>query len=207
MNTEGIEAFPLSWPSGWKRTSSHIYRESARFKTSFADARDELFRELDLMRATQIILSTNVPLRRDGIPYSGMRQPEDPGAAVYFTKTTQGKREQLVFACDRWKKVEDNIQAIRLSVNALRGLERWGASDMLSRAFTGFTALPAPSAGPTKREWWDVLCVLRTASDEAVVTARNFLARRYHPDAGTEPSAAKMAEVNAAFQEWERLKK
>jgi hypothetical protein len=194
-----IEAYPLCWPAGWKRLTDNIYRDRARFGTSLAKARDELFRELELMGASQIILSTNIPTRRDGLPYAGMAQPKDPGAAVYFVKGRGESKRQMVFACDRWQKVEDNVQAIRLSVAALRGLERWGASDMLERAFTGFTALPAPEE--LAEDWWRVLGVAPNASAAEIKAARNALARRFHPDNGSEPNAARMASVNRAYED------
>jgi hypothetical protein len=128
-------AYPLQWPTGKKRTS---YRESSRFRSSFAVARDELINELKMLGAKQVVISTNVPLRQDGLPYANFRQPADPGVAVYF----QYKNNSMCFACDRWQKIDDNIQAIRHTINALRGIARWGTGDILTAALTGFTALP-----------------------------------------------------------------
>lgn len=74
-------AYPLSWPLGKPRTG---YRTAASFKTSLADARDGLLLELARMSANEVVLSTNMELRRDGLPYAQRRQPLDPGVAVYF---------------------------------------------------------------------------------------------------------------------------
>lgn len=194
----GIEAYPLCWPPGWRRITNNLYRSRARFDTSLSRARDGLFDELELMGAESIVLSTNIPLRRDGLPYAGMAQPKDPGAAVYFMKGPYGKKRQYVLACDRWEKVEDNIQALRLSVAAMRGLERWGASEVLERAFTGFAALPAPAA---PKDWWEILGLTSVASAAQIKAARNALARDFHPDSGNRPSSEKMAEVNRAYEE------
>jgi hypothetical protein len=49
----------------------------------------------------------------------------------------------MCFACDRWDSVADNVQAIRKTIEALRGIERWGTGDMVQRAFAGFVALPS----------------------------------------------------------------
>jgi len=195
MSKEIAEAYPLCWPTGWKKISDNIYRDRARFETSLTKARDELLHELSLMRAEKVILSTNIPLRRDGLPYAGMSQPKDPGAAVYFMKGPYGKKKQYVLACDRWQKVEDNIQAIRLSVAAIRGLERWGASEVLERAFTGFAALPAPEA--ITKEWWDVLQVRRDSPLSAAESNYRSLARSAHPDNGG--SHERMSELNNAI--------
>src|SRR5438045_3368924 len=87
------EAFPLFWPDGRPRAAR---RERSAFKVAgFGRVRDELLNELKLLRASRVIISTNVPLRRDGLPLAGQPQPKDPGVAVYFTR---GGRK-LCFAC------------------------------------------------------------------------------------------------------------
>jgi len=198
-----MEAYPLTWPAGWKRLSSNVYRSRAAFKTSLTVARDELMNELKLIGASDIILSTNVALRRDGLPYAGMAQPSDPGVAVYFKTRRyanfQSIVESKVIACDKWNKVEDNIQAVRLTVNAMRGMARWGCSEVLDRVFTGFAALPPPVAA--KRAWHEVLSIRLDATPGEIQCARNILAKRFHPDSGSEPNSARMAEVNEAFAE------
>jgi hypothetical protein len=140
------------------------------------------------------VLSTNIPLRRDGLPYANHRQPDDKGVAVYFTY----KGRQMCFACDKWDKVEDNIQAVRKTIEALRGIARWGTGDMMERAFTGFQALPSPEMA-NKRQWWQVLGVDRAASAEAIKEAYRSKAKACHPDAGGDE--AMMAELNAAYSE------
>ena len=168
------EAYPLHWPAGWPRKSSNFWREDARFKTSFADARDELFREVGRMGGKHIVLSTNVELRRDGLPYASRKEPEDPGAAIYFLR----KGKPQAFACDRWRGVKNNIQALRKTLEAIRGIERWGASDMMERAFTGFEALPDQSGG----SWWTVLGVSPSATATEVESAYKAKRRATHPD-------------------------
>lgn len=194
---EPIEAFPLCWPAGRPRTPS-CRRESARFDTSFARARDNIVREIEMLTGTRrgfghraaIIISTDIPLRRDGLPLANQRKPDDVGVAVYFTY----KKQQRCFACDRWNAVEDNMQAIAKTIEALRGIARWGTGDMLDAAFTGFTALPAPNA---TRDWWEVLGVARTASLDDLRAAYRRAASAAHPDRGG--SNDQMARVNAAW--------
>src|SRR3546814_19053229 len=59
----------------------------------------------------------------------------------------------MTFACDRWDTVRDNVRAIGKTIEAIRGIERWGASDMMERAFSAFEALPAPGGGVTLSCW------------------------------------------------------
>lgn len=80
----GVEAYPLYWPEGWKRTRFPDY---SRFKTGFGAARKFLFEELGRMGATHIVLSTNIPLRNDGMPRANMAPGGgDHGVAVYFKR-------------------------------------------------------------------------------------------------------------------------
>jgi hypothetical protein len=181
------EAYPLYWPEGWARTRN---REHSKFKTGFGAARNLLFAELGRMGASKIILSTNIPLRNDGLPRANMKPDGgDSGVAVYF----QRKGKPMVFACDKYRESCDNIYAIAKTIDAMRGIERWGASDMMERAFSGFKAL----SSSTSREWWEVLGVNRDASMGDIDTAYRHLARTRHPDVPGGSHEA-MSELNTA---------
>lgn len=196
------EAYPLAWPPGRARTE-RWRRERAKFDVTFARARDNIVGEVSRLAGRypdpQIVISTNIALRRDGLPLAGQRQPEDPGVAVYFLY----KKRQMSFACDRWEKIEHNMQAIAKTIEALRGIARWGTGDMLEAAFTGFTALPPPSSGSSpapgaRRTWRDVFGTGVTNRDQLNAIYRR-LAAAHHPDRGGDP--AKMAELNVAREE------
>lgn len=193
------QRYPLYWPEGRPRLP-HYQRERARFETTFARARDEIIHQIGLMvgkyrfqiDAAKIILSTNVPLRQDGLPLAGKKAPEDPGVAVYFVY----KGKQVCFACDRWTTVEDNMQAIAKTIDALRGIARWGTGDMLEAAFRGFTALPSQT-----KNWRSVLgFAAGERPDAATIEARyRRLAMDAHPDRGG--STERMAQLNKARDE------
>lgn len=191
-----VEAYPLQWPTGRPRTHSY-QRERAKFDVSFARARDNIINEVKLLAGGRwgpdplTVISTNVALRRDGLPLASQRAPDDAGVAVYFVY----KKRQMSFACDRWDKIEHNMQAIAKTIEALRGIARWGTGDMLEAAFTGFTALPAPGA---VREWWEVLGVSRHASSDEILAAYRRLRSEHHPDKGG--NAARFNEVEQAYR-------
>ncbi len=191
-----IEAFPLSWPNGWPRTKQP---SRSRFDVSFTAARDGLMEQIRLLGGTLPVLSSDLELRRDGLPYAGQREPADKGVAVYF----MWKGQQRVFACDRWDRIKDNIRALEKTIEAVRGIERWGASEMLDRAFSGFTALPAPGERP-KRDWRDVLDLNadeRSRVSKAIIEGRyRKLAAERHPDRASGSHEA-MAELNRARDE------
>jgi len=133
-----MEAFPLEWPSGWKRTRDP---QRARFDTTFSEARDEAIHELELLGAENIIINSDKPVRRDGLPKAGRKEPKDTAMVAYFTLNHQ----QQCIPCDKWDRTQDNMQAIRKSVEAIRGVARWGADEFVDAAFSGFKALPEPA--------------------------------------------------------------
>jgi hypothetical protein len=169
-----IEAFPLSWPIGFERSAK---KQDSNFACTVAQARDGVLKQLRLLGGINPIISSNVPLKRDGQMYSNERPVDgDTGIAVYWT----WKNEQFVMACDKYYKLHENLRAIEKSIEALRGLERWGASDILARAFTGFKVLPA--GGTITENWWEVLDVKSTAKPEQIRDAYRRLSKVYHPD-------------------------
>ncbi len=177
-------AYPLYWPDGRPITPGHQRKTQTRFQTTFAAARDACRREIKLLGGSDVLISTNIPLKRDGVPYSvdwgkQMQDGRSPGVAVFFKRN--GK--ELVFACDSWNHVQDNMHAISLTIEALRGIARWGTGDMMEAAFRGFRALPAPgeSSGIC---WWKVLGVPVNSTRKQVADAFKILAHKNHPDHG-----------------------
>lgn len=131
------------------------------------------------MGARYPVLSTNVELRRDGLPYANQREPSDPGVAVYF----EWHGKQMTFACDRWDKVRDNVRAIGKTIEAIRSIERWGASDMMEHAFSAFEALPAPGSC-VSLSCWAVLDIPPGSPLADIERAYRAKAKDAHPDRG-----------------------
>lgn len=177
------EAYPLTWPAGRPRTS---YRETPRFKTLLGTAVRNVQVEAHRLGGTGLVISSNMPLRRDGFPSARGGYIGDTGVAAYFTL----KKKPMCFACDRWNTVEGNMQAIALTIGALRGIERWGSGQMVEQAFTGFIALPAPE------QPFQVLGISANATPDDVEAAYRRLAMEHHPDRGGD--ASQMARINAA---------
>jgi len=186
-----VEAYPLTWPAGWERTPSYR-RETGAFKMPLGRARDGLLAEIGRMGGRRIVMSSNMQLRRDGLPYAQQGAIDDKGIAVYFER----KGKPMCFACDRYTSLEANMRAIELTIAALRGITRWGASDMLERAFTGFTALPG--AGGSEH-WSDVLGLAATAGRDEIESAYRRLRSQHHPDRGGD--AEQFHRITKAYEE------
>lgn len=186
-----IEAYPLQWPLGWPRTKRP---QRSAFKTTLGRARDELHDELRLLGARHVVISSNAPLRKDGEFYASFKGVlDDPAVAVYFTLNGA----ERCIPCDKWDRLQDNVRALCLTVAALRGLDRWGAKEMVNAAFQGFQALPEGG----KAGWWTVLDVQPTAEAAEIETAYRRLAKQHHPDMGGN------ADTFHAVQEAYRLAK
>lgn len=202
MATEQAERYPLAWPLGWPRTAM---RSVARFgsrgdgiglkRMTVATALARLEGELDRLRCTDVVLSTNVRLRVSGIVHGdGKPDNGDPGVAVYF----RHKNKPIVLACDKWTTVPDNITAIAEHVRAIRGMDRYGVG-RLEQALAGYTRLL-----PGRRAWFEVLGLrtLPMMNDDGwkVVEDRyKLLALTLHPDKSTG-NTEKFAELSEAYQ-------
>lgn len=200
-----IAAHPLAWPEGWRRTPA-ASRGHAKFGKSTRNTGQTWSSKRDLTNAESIervlaelhrfgfgrddvVISMNLPVRLDGLPRSDARNPDDPGAAVYWQERTGARR---VIAIDQYLRVADNLAAIAATLDAMRAIERHGSAQILERAFTGFTALPGP------RNWREILGVDGKCDLAGARAAYRRLAGEHHPDR-PNGSHDKMSELNAAI--------
>lgn len=191
--------YPLAWPIGVPRRNRH-QRTRAKFGrggngTTMSAALHRLSGELRRFGARGVCISTNVPTRLDGLPYANTREPDDPGVAVYFVRDNKS----YCFPCDRWDRVADNLTAVALHLDAMRGMDRWGVGTS-DQAFAGYAALPPPAS-----DWRSVFGIHRStvASPEEkrkvleeVEQLYRERAKTMHPDQGGTHS--EMAKLNSA---------
>lgn len=186
MNRE--RDYPLKWPEGWPRTLATA-RRSAPYKTSLQAAVNDLLADLRRMRATDIVISSNV---RSSLIKQTESDLRDPGVAVYWLHKDGSPR---VMACDHWHRLRDNVRGVGLTIAALRQIERCGATGMLDRALDGFKALPA---APT---WREVLQLPRSGPVTAAQVTTQFraLAATHHPDRGGD--TVTFGQITQAYRE------
>jgi hypothetical protein len=209
------EAFPLVWPDSAPRTPYPIRPKFG--SRTYAECLKLVRKELKLLNAKSIVISTNLPLRNDGEPMASAQvRGGDHGAAVYWVRNEKRAGQWIdtpyVMPCDKWLRLDYNLYAIALSIKATRDLIRWGAVT-LEQAFAGFAALPAGDGTEVgvvdvpPRPWRDVLevpvdgWVLGAPKSAVRAFAKEQyrrLAAQHHPDRGGVATAA--AEINAAWE-------
>lgn len=140
------------------------------------------------------------------------QSPKDPGVAVYFKLRIPkpfpkpDAEMDIVFACDKWKTVQENITAVSKHIDAMRGQDRWGAYEM-ERAFSGYQALPEHAGQGSNNTWWADLG-FSSRPHQLDVCEENYrkLSQVHHPDRGGLKE--KMISINLAIQKArEELKK
>jgi hypothetical protein len=195
--SDAKKKYPLSWPDGWKRTAPSARKRGQFGRTvteqgaegaygrkaplSISVALDRIAAELRALDVGEddMLISTNIPTRLDGLPRSDRGEPGDPGVAVYWVH--ENRHECM--AIDIYDRVADNLGAVAATLNALRAIERHGGRQIQERTFRGFAALPETTSG---RSWRDVLNFHPTekVTREDVKERFTAIARKRHPDAG-----------------------
>lgn len=180
---------PLLWPDGWPRTKTP--QRNTSFQVGSVQTRAAIAKEARLLNATGLVVTSDMPLKRDGEPYADA-DPHDPGVAIYFRL---GDRD-FVMARDQWDSPWHNLRSLTLVIESIRTIERHGGQAMMDRAFTGFAQL---NSGP---DWRSILGVPSGAGIDEVKSRYRLLASAAHPDKGG--SSVEMAELNQAWEAAQR---
>jgi hypothetical protein len=172
---------PLRWPSGAPQTAKPV---SSRFaEHSLYDSSSELEAELRRFNVTDAVISADVALKRNGMPYANPPKGCELGAAVYFTRGG----DQQVLAIDRYDYLPDNVWALARTIAALRQIERDGGPEILSQALGAFKALPGPGSEIERSgTWWAEVLGLQPYNCfvEDIEAAFREKAKTAHPDHG-----------------------
>lgn len=198
---------PLTqWPGGRPRTMS---REDAKFRagggavsdgmggqrwavgqrTSLATTLKDLDRELSMIGARDVVVQIDITerqLRNDG----GLRMDASASSPpVVLTFTRRGA--PYVFACDHFKRWQDNLRAIALGLEGLRRLERFHIAQAGDQ-YRGWAALPASTTTALSTSAAADVLSRRTGRAAPAILADREVARqayreaasRAHPDVG-----------------------
>lgn len=181
---KAARAYPLQWPKNFPRTEKAKREPSNRFKNvTLSSALSGLQEEVRRLGGRDVVLSSNYTL--------GVSNPDDCGVVAYFTY----QDGQVAIPCDRWNKIEGNVRAIALTIEAMRGMERWGAKSMIKAMFSGFMAL-GDRTGPSH---WDILGLKPEPlpTEQQIMDVYRTLAKLAHPDkpGGSHEKFAQLGEA------------
>jgi len=190
--------YPIAWPPGRPRIAPgerldgryNPYTVAQAVETIEAEVK-RWQRRTQRTQLTSWELTTNLSARM-------RNEPDDPGAALWFTLATGDitrGQSLMVLACDRFKKLPQNIRAISLTMERLRLVDEVGAYSLVA-AVEGARALPPPrdAVAVPDRPWWEILGVAADSPLLVVEAAYRALARK----AGE--GSPKLVELNLAIQ-------
>ena len=198
---EHVTAYPLCWPAGWSRPKKTVQSRFGKWDKPITISLATYFtlEQLRMMgkKRDQVIISSDLKLRNDGLPYSTQRDPEDKGVSVWWMDGD----EQKVIALAPYNRIADNLYAIGKTLEAMRGISRWGGAEILTRTFSGFAALEHL---PDEKPWWEVLGCEENDPEETVVFRYKKVRSFCHPNNGG--TVEEFDEINKAFKKYKELK-
>ena len=161
---------PYTWIG--ERTPPGKKRQNPFPSSSWSRTLEKLQYELERVRATEIVIEadfTEDQIRLDGWPRAGA-SPRYSGVKISFNHPKAGRVEYATDSCRYW---EDNVRSIALTLEALRGVERWGVVHG-AQQYTGFRAIESGNNGSRRpAATWVAKLLYEVA--ETQVTARDIL--------------------------------
>ena len=123
-------------------------------------------------------------------------KPTSPGIVVYATHPRQG---DLRFACDTYQRWWHNVRAVAKTLEALRGIARWGAVRD-EQQFAGFRALP----GATTLTM-GVSAATKIIETESGTAAPNPVTAEWVREAGRRAKASTHPDVTKDRVRWDAV--
>lgn len=155
----------------WTYPSHEGRRRSAyTFRASWSSTLELLGSELEKLNASDAVIECFLrpgDIRMDGFPRGDAKVPVHPGVAVHFDSDVG----HLRYATDAYQTYQANIRAIALSLEALRAVDRYGATEGREQ-YRGFAALPPGTPMPAV----GASMTLDEAAELVVVQGRHWLA-------------------------------
>lgn len=186
----------LAWPVGFGKENGS--GGTGAFKVDLDQAEREMARTLEALGATSAYLSSDNPLGANGRPKGMFGKYEHSAVVLHFVR--QGK--ELTIPCDKFDSLRANVRALGLSVAAIYLMDRYGTSQLMDAALSGFAALPAGGmATPPPKPWYDVFGIPESAPAELVEAAYKVALKRSHPDKGG--SEQEFQQVQRAWESYQ----
>ena len=188
----------------WQNASSHA---TSQFTSTWTDTLDLLERELSALRASDLVIEVDV--RERDIRNDGLLRADAKASSPAVVLAFESKHGPMLYRCDRYRTTpwrnrmalwQHNVRAIALTLQALRAVDRYGATET-GQQYTGFKALPPGgiALGPAPMTVDEAAAFMaehadpdhqipgmaRTLTHGRMVEATyKTAAKRLHPDAG-----------------------
>ncbi|MBB3041186.1 molecular chaperone DnaJ [Nocardioides soli] len=155
----------------WFNTSR---RSRSQFTSTWADTLTLLEREIEHLKGRELVIEVDV--REQDIRLDGMLRASAVASDPAVVLAMESKHGPLLYRCDRYNALPyrrstergevapkvwmHNVRAIALTLEALRAVDRYGATET-GQQYAGFKALPAgraiPASHMTSDEAWSII--------------------------------------------------
>ncbi len=181
-------ALPNAWP-GRKRPADWKPKGRSPFKfKAWSRVEHELLEEIARVNGRDVTIALDIRnpghFRNDG----GIRADARPVTARVIVSFARPDGKKLVFPCDAYGDWQDNVWAIRLSLEALRSIDRYGVTQG-DQQYEGFAALPpGKPAGMTVERAREIVAKLADLEPQALTFPSVFTVAvqrarsKAHPD-------------------------
>lgn len=185
MNLRCINPLMRGWPEHQPQTE---HPKPSRFAdSSFSSELDDLSHQLRLLKANNASVYADLDVGRSGRFLVRWNRNDDNGVAVHWKVGD----ENFVLAIDRYATPAENLRAIVKTIEALRGIDRWGGDALVQQAFSAFQP-QLPLLVEPERSCWEILGIDPGATRVEIMAAFLERVKTAHPDHGGN---------DAAFQE------
>lgn len=176
----------------WLRPPSR--RTSTRFSSKWVETEALLLDEVDRLDGKQLVIEVDVreqDVRLDGTLRANAREASSPGVVVAF----DSRHGSMLYRCDTFHAPytfqgadwQHNVRAVALTLQALRAVDRYGATDT-GQQYAGFKAIGggAVAMPPAPMSRADAALVLAAYGPADADDRSRYRAaiRATHPDMG-----------------------
>jgi hypothetical protein len=198
--------------TGWQGPETrHWERSRMPGERKLSGVLSDIEREARLLGAAAAVIET---CHRDrhyrayrSVLLSSALSLSHPGVVVYLSNRRQGP---MRYACDAYAHWLDNLAAVVKTLEALRGIDRWGVATG-GEQYRGWQQLPPATADPRRAaalvllarggyETSDANVTVLLGDPEQARRAYNRAAKATHPDANPDMDGSEFREVQRAWE-------
>jgi hypothetical protein len=182
-------ALPAKWP-GRKRAAGWRPKRSPFKGHNWSRIEKEVLEEIARINGRDVTIALDIRNPGHFRPDGGIRADARPVTSAVVVSFTRPDGRRLVFPCDAYAFWQDNVWAVRLSLEALRAVDRHGVTAG-DQQYEGFAALPSGGNGKMSEEAARTLLAELSGFEESALAFPSVFAiavqrarSKAHPDVG-----------------------